>query len=152
MNYTTAMVQLPLVKEARKEKVMTPQDVSQLCTDIKNLAQETFQILVLNTKNFLLNRHIVTLGLVNSSLVHAREVFRPAILDGGSAVILVHNHPSGDATPSAEDIRITTRLMEAGKIVDIRLMDHIIIGRNGNSGGEDKGFFSMRENRICNFK
>lgn len=107
MNYQTALVQLPLVKEVQKEKVGTPEDVGRLCKDLEALAQETFHVLCLNSKNKLMNRHLVSVGLADASLVHAREVFRPAIMDNASAVILVHNHPSGDPTPSAEDIRIT---------------------------------------------
>ena len=79
MNYTTAIVQLPLVKEAATDPVRSP------------------QVLTVNSKNRLINRHMITLGLVDASLVHPREVFRPAILDGAAAVMLVHNHPSGDA-------------------------------------------------------
>ena len=148
MNYTTAMVQLPLVKEGNNERVRTPEDVCRLCADLKDLAQESFQVLCLNSKNNLVNRHLVTLGLADASLVHPREVLRPAITDGASALVLAHNHPSGDPTPSAEDVRITKQLIEAGRIVDIKVLDHIIIGR-GN--GSRKGFVSMREDGICNF-
>ena len=148
MNYTTAMVQLPLVKESTKEKVRTPEDVCRVCADLGRLAQESFQVLCLSSKNNLVNRHMISLGLVDASLVHPREVLRPAISDNASAVLLVHNHPSGDPTPSAEDVRITKQLVEAGRIVDIKILDHVIIGR---SNGSRKGFISMREEGICSF-
>lgn len=153
MNYQTAIVQLPLVKETTEDKITTPRDMLRVCSDLSSLAQEAFQVLTLNAKNVLINRHLITLGLVDASLVHAREVMRPALTDSASAIILVHNHPSGDPTPSAEDIRITKRLIEAGKIVDIKVLDHIIIGRciegsalNGHS------FISLREDGICAFQ
>lgn len=148
MNYTTAMVQLPLVKEGKGERIKAPEDVWRLCSDLSKLAQESFQVLLLNAKNNLMNRHMVTLGLVDASLVHPREVLRPAIVDGASALVLVHNHPSGDPTPSAEDIRITKQLIEAGRTVDIKIMDHIIIGQKE---GSQKGFISMREEGLCDF-
>ncbi len=151
MNYTTAMIQLPLVKEAKKVMVRTPENVWDVCEDIKDLAQETFHVLTLTAKNHLINRHMTTLGLADASLTHAREVFRPAIHDGASAVVLVHNHPSGDNTPSAEDMRITKQLVEAGRIIDIKVLDHIIIGREDNSNGNRRPFLSMREDGICNF-
>ncbi len=148
MNYTTAMVQLPLVKEPSGEHIRTPQEVERVCADMRNLAQESFQILCLNAKNKLINRHLITLGLANSTLVHPREVLRPAITEGASALILVHNHPSGDPTPSAEDIRITKQLVQSGKIIDIRILDHIVIGRANDSG---KNLLSIREEGLCDF-
>ena len=144
MNYQTAMIQLPLVKESSKEPIVTPEDVWRLCSDLSNLAQESFHVLLLNVKNQLINRHMISLGLVDASMVHAREVMRSAIIESASAIVLVHNHPTGDPTPSAEDIRITKHLIEAGKTVDIKIVDHIIIGR-GN-----KAFLSMREEGLCN--
>ena len=157
MNFTTAMVQLPLVRETGTSPVKTPDDVCQICGDMRDWAQEGFHILSLNTKNRLINRHMVTLGLANASLVHPREVFRPAITDNASAVVLVQNHPSGDPTPSAEDVRITRQLIEAGRIIDIKVVDHIIIGRPDNGPTVNQGdpngrsHMSMREEGICQF-
>jgi len=157
MNYMTAMIQLPLVKDAPRERVRTPEDVSRVCDDLRGLAQETFHVLALDVKNNLVNRHMVTLGLVDASLVHPREVLRVAIVENASAIILAHNHPSGDPTPSAEDIRITRQLVEAGKIVEIKVLDHIIIGRcvdgSAVNSGDPNGrcFVSMREEGICDF-
>ena len=148
MNYVTALVQLPLVKETRKERIRSPEDVARVCADIGELAQETFHVLILNAKNNLANRHMVTIGLADASLVHPREVFRPAIAENATAIVLTHNHPSGDPTPSAEDIKITKQLIEAGKIVNITVQDHVIIGKAAESS---KGFFSMRESGLCDF-
>ena len=148
MNYVTALVQLPLVRETGKERIKSPDDVARICADIANLAQETFHVLMLNTKNCLINRHVVTIGLADASLVHPREVFRPAIAENTSAIVLVHNHPSGDSKPSAEDIKVTKQLIEAGKIVDITVQDHVIIGKEHEAS---RGFFSMREHGLCEF-
>ena len=154
MNYETALVQLPLVREVAKQRIVTPESVYEACADIASLAQECFQIISLNTRNALINRHMVTLGLVDASLVHPREVFRAAIGDGAAAIVLVHNHPSSDPTPSAEDLRITRQLVEAGKIVDIKVLDHVVIGRAVEPTDDQPGrpaFFSLRESGLCSF-
>ena len=92
----------------------------------------------------------VSEGLLDASLVHPREVFKKAILSTSAAVILAHNHPSGDTTPSAEDIKITRQLVEAGKIIDIKVLDHIIIGNP--EAHQQGGFLSMREAGLVEFK
>ena len=150
MNYNPALVQLPLVRESTGERVRTPEDVYRVCSDIAQLAQESFHVLALDSKNRLINRHLITLGLADASLVHPREVFRAAIAeDGGAfALVLTHNHPSGDPTPSAEDLRITRQLIEAGKIVDIKVLDHVVIGRPVDGS---PAFLSMRESGLCTF-
>lgn len=150
MHYTTALIQLPLVREANGRKIRTPQDVYEVCRDIADLAQETMHVLLLNAKNGLLNRLMVSLGIADASLVHPREVFREAIRAGAAAIVLTHNHPSSDPTPSAEDLRITRQLIEAGRIVDIRVMDHIVIGRVG--GMSTVPYLSMRESGLCQFE
>ena len=149
MNYNAALIQLPLVRESNGERVRTPDDMWRICSDIADLAQEAFQVLSLNTKNHLINRHLISLGLADASLVHPREVFRAAIgQDGAAAVVLAHNHPSGDPTPSVEDIRITRQLIEAGRILDISVLDHVVIGRVRNAS---PAFVSMRESGLCQF-
>lgn len=148
MHYVTALIQLPLIRETRKERVRTPEDVARLCSDIRDLAQETFHVLMLNAKNNLVNRVMATVGIVDASLVHPREVFRQAVAENAAAVVLVHNHPSGDPTPSAEDVRITRQVVEAGRILGILVMDHIIIGRESDGS---RGFLSMREQGLCDF-
>ena len=149
MNYNTALVQLPLVRESTGERICTPEDAYRVCSDIANLAQESFHVLTLTAKNHLINRHLISLGLADASLVHPREVFRAAIgQDSASAVVLAHNHPSGDQTPSTEDIRITRQLIESGRILDIKVIDHVIVGRSTNGG---PAFLSMRESGLCEF-
>jgi DNA repair protein RadC len=105
--------------------------------EMRYLDREQFRVLLLNTKNHVLKNVLVSVGSVNSSLVHPREVFKPAIKNSASAVILCHNHPSGDCTFSNEDVEITKRLTEAGKIIGIEVLDHIIIG--------DSVFVSLKE-------
>lgn len=154
MNYSTALVQLPLVREAGK-RIVTPADVYRECIDIADLAQESFHILALNTRNCLINRHLIALGLADASLVHPREVFRAAIEDSSAAVVLAHNHPSGETTPSAEDLRITKQLIEVGKIIDIKVLDHVIVGRPIAAVGDQpgrSGFVSLRESGLVSFE
>jgi DNA repair protein RadC len=91
MNYNAALIQLPLMRETNGLQVRTPADAHRICGDIANLAQEVLQVLCLDAKNGLINRHLVSLGLVDASLAHSREVFRPAIEAGASAIVLVHN-------------------------------------------------------------
>jgi len=95
---------------------------------ISDARQEEFHIVTLDTKNQVIDSHRVTVGTLDASLVHPREVFRPAIKDAASTVILVHNHPSGDPTPSREDLAVTKRLDEVGKLVGIQVLDHIVLG------------------------
>ncbi len=91
--------------------------------------QEEFHIVTLDTKHGPINHHLITVGTLDASLVHPREVFRPAIRDAASAIILVHNHPSGDPTPSREDHAVTKKLREVGELLGIRVLDHIIVAR-----------------------
>lgn len=149
MNYVTALVQLPLVREVNKERIHSPGDVVRVCADISNLAQETFHILMLNTRGYLINRQMITIGLADASLVHPREVFRQAIVENATVILLVHNHPSGDPTPSAEDIKITKQLIGAGRILNITVQDHVILGK---VTALSKAFFSMKESGLCNFQ
>lgn len=138
MNYITATIKLPQVAEADGNKIFTPSDVFNMCADLRTLAQESFQILTMDTKYFIINRHMITLGLLNGTMYHPREVFRAAILDGADSIIAMHNHPSGDPNPSAEDVKMTKQLAGASKIIGIEMLDHVIIGRNT--------FYSFREN------
>ena len=94
-------------------------------------AQEEFHVVCLDARHQVMGTYRVTVGAVDRSLVHPREVFRPAIKDASKAVIVVHNHPSGDPAPSEEDFTVTTRLEEAGKALGIALLDHIIVARKG---------------------
>ncbi len=93
--------------------------------------QEEFHIVTLDTKHKPLRTHRITVGTLDASLVHPREVFRPAIRDSASAILLVHNHPSGDPTPSREDHAVTARLNQSGELLGINVLDHIIVARDG---------------------
>lgn len=143
MEYKSFKANILTVKEATESYVTTPSEVALAFKDIENLAQETFQILTLNTKRKVIDRHMITLGLMDACLVHSREVFRAAIYDNASSVICVHNHPSGDPTPSAEDIRITRKLIQSGNMIEIPVLDHVIIGHGKH--------LSMRESGVVDF-
>jgi DNA repair protein RadC len=148
MSYATALINLPLVCEAQGGKIKEPVDVAGICGDMACLAQESFQVLTLDIRSQLINRHLVSLGTVESTIVRARETFRPAITDGASAIVIVHNHPSGDVTPSREDIEATRSLIEAGRIVGIPVFDHVIIGRDVKGKA---AHLSLRERNLCAF-
>jgi DNA repair protein RadC len=148
--FMSAMVQLPLVRQVVGVPVRTPEDVRRVCDDIAHMAQESFHVLALDAKNRLIGRVMTTLGIANSCLVHPREVFRGAILQSACSIVLVHNHPSGDPTPSAEDLSITRQLVEAGKILDIKVLDHVILGPE-REGDDRPTLLSLREEGLCKF-
>jgi len=144
-SFMTGIIQLPLlVRERTDISIRSPQDICDTMNEIRELAQETFFVLTVSTKNKLIDKHMITLGIIDGSLIHAREAFRVAILDNSHNIVLVHNHPGGDPNPSAEDIQITKRFIEAGHILDIQVMDHVILGQNDSH-------FSMRESGIISF-
>lgn len=91
-------------------------------------AKEAFVVLILNSRRRIIGHNLVTLGFLDTCFVHPREVFRPALVAAGAAVILMHNHPSGDATPSEADIKATRDLIRAGQLLKIEVLDHVIIG------------------------
>jgi len=109
--------------------VKCPQDVANILMDeMRYLDRENFRTVSLNTKNRVLGIDSVSVGSLNSSLVHPREVFKTPIRRSAASIILVHNHPSGDPAPSREDINVTRRLVEAGRILGIEVLDHLIVG------------------------
>lgn len=130
---------LELVKESSKvyeveSKISSPRDVADYIEQVFKLsiqAEEVMVMLVLDTKNKVVGAFEVSRGSLNSSIVHPREVFKRALLLNGASIIVGHNHPSGDTTPSREDINVTKRLMDGGKVLGIEVLDHIIIGDNG---------------------
>ncbi len=120
-----------LVRERRPEfhKVREPGDaVELLAPRLRDSAVEEFHLLVLDTHGQVRRDHLITRGLADSAQVHPREVFRAAIAEAAAGIIVVHNHPSGDLTPSPEDIAVTRQLAAAGRLLDIPLVDHILIG------------------------
>ena len=112
-------------------RISCPNDIADLLMEeMRYLKKEYFKIAILDTKNQIITIENISIGNLNSSIVHPREVFNRAIKRSANSIILVHNHPSGDPTPSSEDINITNRLIEAGNILGIKVLDHIIIGDN----------------------
>ena len=140
---------LPMAKEAKSEDCLRPEDAARIFSDLSGLAQEAFCILTLDVKFKVIDRHLITLGILDQCIVHPRELFRPAITDGASAIVLIHNHPSGDPTPSREDIRLTRSMVEAGKLLQIDVYDHVIIGRKSERVFQN--FCSLRESGLCQF-
>jgi DNA repair protein RadC len=121
--------------------IRSPQDVAAyLSEDLRYLQKEHFVCLFLNTKNHVIAQETLSMGSLNASIVHPREVFRAAIKRSSASIICVHNHPSGDPTPSPEDIEITVRLVEAGRLIGIEVLDHIILGDQRHVSLKEKGF------------
>lgn len=129
--------------------IRSPEDAWKLCEPQSTYGAEAFTVICLNSKNRVIAGGHISLGILDTSLVHPREVFRPAILAQSAAVVLAHNHPSGDPTPSAEDVRITRQLIQAGMVLGIKVLDHVVIGR----ASEDRArpFVSFRESGLCEF-
>ena len=107
--------------------IITPEKVFELCADIRNSQREHFVAFYLNSRNVSIAREIISVGTLDSSLVHPREVFEPALRHNAARVLVAHNHPSGESEPSDEDILITDRLRESGKLIGIELVDHVIV-------------------------
>jgi DNA repair protein RadC len=109
-------------------EVRSPADVSRRCGPaLRDLVVEEFHLLTLDAQNRITRELLITRGILNSSLVHPREVFRAAIAEAAAGVIVVHNHPSGTPAPSADDREVTTQLVEAGRLLDIPVYDHVIV-------------------------
>jgi len=145
--YNPTTISLLKIKEPKNIQLKQPKEVYDLVKDISSLAQEVMQVITLNTQYNMIDRHLVSLGILNQTLTHPREIFRPAIQDAAEAIILVHNHPSGDPTPSDPDLHITRELIKAGQIIKINILDHIIIGSKDNINS----YFSMQESGIIEF-
>ncbi len=121
--------------------IRSPQDGANYVMDeMRFLSQEHFVCLYLNTKNQVLHKQTVFIGSLNASIVHPREVFKEAFKRSAASVICAHNHPSGDPTPSREDIEVTKRLTECGKMLGIELLDHLIIGDQKYVSLKEKGY------------
>ncbi|NLY85042.1 MAG: DNA repair protein RadC [Tissierellia bacterium] len=124
-----------------KVKINEPSTIANLYMDeMRYLQKEHFRVVLLDTKNQIIVTEEISVGTLNASIVHPRDVFRAAIKRNANSIILIHNHPSGDPTPSNEDINITKRLLEAGNLIGIKVLDHIIIG--------DNKYISFREKNI----
>ena len=122
-------------------KINSPADAADLImVELREFKQEILKVLLLNTKNVVIDIHNASMGSLNSSIVHPREIYKEAIRKSAASIIMVHNHPSGDPSPSSEDIAATTRIKEVGKIVGIELLDHVIVG--------DGKYISLREKNL----
>jgi len=108
---------------------------------VKDKAKEHFKLILLNPRNKIIGISTISIGTLNASLVHPREVFKDAIMHSAASVVLAHNHPSGDPEPSEDDLKITKKLVESGKILGIEVIDHIIIGKNDYYSFRAKGHF-----------
>ena len=129
-----------LQKQGFKEKISNARDVFNRYVDqLKDEKQEHFLALYLDTKNHLLQDRLVSKGTLNASLIHPREVFNYAIKASANSIILVHNHPSGDPTPSSEDEIVTKNLVNAGELLGIHVLDHVIIGEHDFTSLREKG-------------
>ena len=112
---------------------------------LRRLDHERFTVLLLDGRHRVLGEELVSRGTLTASLVHPREVFRPALRASAAALILVHNHPSGDPTPSAEDRRVTARLAEAGELLGIRVLDHVVVAERGFASLRDEGVLPLED-------
>ena len=123
---------LPVISDAKDA-------VAQL-SDMRDLKKEHLVALYLNAKNQLVHKETISMGTLNANLVHPREVFEPALKYSAAQIIVAHNHPSGDPKPSEDDLEVTKRLTEAGKMMGIELMDHVIVSKNSH--------FSFKEEKL----
>ncbi len=131
---------LAVQQSAKIQMITGPEDVARYAMPHYRFEQkEHFAVLLLNTKNHVISMPEVSVGSLSASVVHPREVFRAAIDHAAAAMILLHNHPSGDPTPSREDIAVTERLVKAGKIMDIPVLDHVVLGRDRFISLKEKG-------------
>ena len=128
----------------KQTPISSPEDAAVVVReDMRLLDREEFRVLLLNTKNGLIKKCEVSRGSLNASIVEPREVFKDAIAASAASMILVHNHPSGDPTPSSEDIAVTKRLVKAGELLNIAVLDHIILGHRTTK--RDQDFVSLKE-------
>lgn len=125
-----------------KIQITSPKDVADfMMGQMEHLKQEKFIVLFLNSKNIVIKKKTIFIGTLNASIVHPREIFSEAIKCASNAIIVLHNHPSGDTTPSNEDIKTTERLRECGQLLGIDLLDHVIIGDHEYLSMVEEGYF-----------
>jgi len=142
MNYSMTQLLLMVKEEAQRQaidRVTSAQDVYSLLHEYSTKEKEYFLLLTLDGASKVIEKRVIHIGTLNQSLVHPREVFRPAILDNCAGVIIAHNHPSGTLEASRADIQITQRLKEVAKLVGIELLDHVILSKEGYYSLSDEG-------------
>ncbi|MBX3013642.1 MAG: DNA repair protein RadC [Caldilineaceae bacterium] len=132
---------------AERPQVRSPGDIANLLMlEMSLLEQEQLRVVLLDTKNYVTKVHTVYSGSLNSAVVRISEVFREAVRTNSAALAVVHNHPSGDPTPSPEDVRVTEMIVAAGTLLDIDVLDHLIIGRNRFVSMKERGLGFMKSN------
>lgn len=139
------IVSLKMVRESsilyENRRISSPNEALEVFkTLLENSDREKLVVCCLNTKNEPTNLSIVSVGSLNSSVVHPREVFKTAVMSNAASIIVAHNHPSGDTTPSKEDINITERLKKSGEIIGVPLLDHLIVGNNTYLSLKEDGY------------
>ena len=139
------IVSIKMVKESSFQylarQILSPNGAYQMIKEqLEGLDREQFIIACLNTKNEPTNISVVSVGSLNKAIVHPREVFKTAILSNAASIMAFHNHPSGETTPSQQDIQLTNRLYEAGELLSIKLLDHLIIGDGSFTSLKEKGY------------
>ncbi|MCZ2258072.1 RadC family protein [Sporosarcina sp. G11-34] len=128
-------------KNETRYTIRSPEDAaSYMMAEMTSLTQEHFVVLYLNVKNEVLHKKTIFIGSLNSSIVHPREVYKEAVKHSAASIICVHNHPSGQPNPSTEDIEVTKRLAEAGSMMGVELLDHVIIGNHQFISLKEKGY------------
>lgn len=128
-----------LLQNKKEALILSPQEVWQELKDIRDHKKEHFVIFYLDTRNQEIKRETISVGTLNANLVHPREVFEPAIKHNAAHILVAHNHPSGNTEPSAEDIEVTKRLVEAGKLLGIEVLDHVIVSQAGFASFKEQG-------------
>ena len=139
------IVSIKMIKESsflyQTRTISSPKDAYEMIKEqLEGLDREQFIIACLNTKNEPTNITVVSVGSLNKAIVHPREVFKTAILSNAASIMAFHNHPSGETTPSQQDIQLTKRLYEAGELLGIKLLDHLIIGDGSFTSLKEKGY------------
>ena len=147
MAYRLPRYRVTLVREGsvsnNNNHIRTPEDVVNiLSADYDAAVVEMAQMLALDTKNKIIGIFVISTGSLNASIIHPRDIFQRAILSNAASVILVHNHPSGDPTPSSEDIELTNKLVQVGKMMDIPILDHVVIGEGKFVSLKERGIIS----------
>ncbi len=133
---------LMLASPAGRPQITSPADAANLLLlEMGALEQEHFRVLLLDTKHYVIASPTIYQGSVNTAVIRVSEVFKPAVRENATAIILAHNHPSGDPTPSPEDVQVTRRIIEAGKMLDIEVLDHIVIGQQRFVSLKERGMF-----------
>ena len=124
--------------KAIKDGIYSPSEIASKCKNFRKAKKEHFCVFFLDTQNRILGKETVSIGTLNTSLIHPRECFRTAIMKNSASVIFVHNHPSGGLEPSTEDLNVTKRLKDAGKLLGIEVLDHVIVTADSHTSLRDK--------------